>query len=533
MKLTYQDLLEKMTNMEMLAIPPEKGEMGGNFSSYDRNSSYDPSTDTYSQWGANRDCDGYIRMEKDRLVAFEMEGPGVIWRIWSANPQEGHIRIYTENEQTEKMDMPFRKLFERYAYDESRVEWPANFPELMPILSRGRNRFIPIPFNHYCKVTLNPGWGEFYHITYTKFPSCVELPEYSLDMEIEAQTALAVLDRKFYLRGKEAYEANQLENTLIENLTLNCEAGEQKILYQSDKSLAISGIWLLADEKQCAWEDLEKLRMEIYWDGEKEKSVSCSLASFFGVIKESCEYRSWPVSKTERECAAFWYMPCKSVIIKIINNHNIKLRLDFRIRYKYIPLDEAEQLMRFHAKEHGTEFAYLERERFEKSGDRWPDWPVLLCKGKGRFCGLHLVVDNHFVKPENEAEEWWYGIADKKTIDWWWGEGDEKFFVDGEKFPSSFGTGSEDYIGYAWAAEPPHVYFDSAYAVQNAVPLDGNGNTSLLRFHICDAIPFQNQFEGFLEKYNDNGWSVNATCEYTVTPFWYVLHDGNQVDPYQ
>ena len=61
----------------------------------------------------------------------------------------------------------------------------------------------------------------------------------------------------------------------------------------------------------------------------------------------------------------------------------------------------------------------------------------------------------------------------------------------------------------------------------------GNGNTSLLRFHICDAIPFQNQFEGFLEKYNDNGWSVNATCEYTVTPFWYVLHDGNQVDPYQ
>ena len=309
MKLTYQDLLEKMTNMEMLAIPPEKGEMGGNFSSYDRNSSYDPSTDTYSQWGANRDCDGYIRMEKDRLVAFEMEGPGVIWRIWSANPQEGHIRIYTENEQTEKMDMPFRKLFERYAYDESRVEWPANFPELMPILSRGRNRFIPIPFNHYCKVTLDPGWGEFYHITYTKFPSCVELPEYSLDMEIEAQTALAVLDRKFYLRGKEAYEANQLENTLIENLTLNCEAGEQKILYQSDKSLAISGIWLLADEKQCAWEDLEKLRMEIYWDGEKEKSVSCSLASFFGVIKESCEYRSWPVSKTERECAAFWYMP--------------------------------------------------------------------------------------------------------------------------------------------------------------------------------------------------------------------------------
>jgi hypothetical protein len=39
------------------------------------------------------------------------------------------------------------------------------------------------------------------------------------------------------------------------------------------------------------------------------------------------------------------------------------------------------------------------------------------------------------------------GAWDKKNIDWWWGEGDEKFFVDGEQFPSTFGTGSEDYVG--------------------------------------------------------------------------------------
>ena len=32
----------------------------------------------------------------------------------------------------------------------------------------------------------------------------------------------------------------------------------------------------------------------------------------------------------------------------------------------------------------------------------------------------------------------------------WWGEGDEKIFVDGETFPSHFGTGSEDYYGYSF-----------------------------------------------------------------------------------
>ena len=32
----------------------------------------------------------------------------------------------------------------------------------------------------------------------------------------------------------------------------------------------------------------------------------------------------------------------------------------------------------------------------------------------------------------------------------WWGEGDEKIWVDGESFPSIFGTGTEDYFGGAW-----------------------------------------------------------------------------------
>ena len=34
----------------------------------------------------------------------------------------------------------------------------------------------------------------------------------------------------------------------------------------------------------------------------------------------------------------------------------------------------------------------------------------------------------------------------------WWGEGDEKIYIDGEKFPGTFGTGTEDYYGYAYCA---------------------------------------------------------------------------------
>lgn len=530
MKYSYQDLLEKMTNLRELAVPPKKGENGGNFSSYDRKSAYDSLSDTYCEWGANADNKGCIRMEGDRLVAFEMEGPGVIWRIWSAAPGEGNIRIYTENEDAEKAVMPFRKWFERYAMGTGRVEWPANFPNLMPTLSRGRNRFIPIPFNRYCKITLDAGWGDFYHITYTKFPINTELPEYSLDMEIETQMPLAVVDRKFQLRGKIKDRKEELQAD-THKLSFSCAPKEEKIVYEQRQAIALNYIQLT--DTGNGWEGLEELELEIWWDREKEKSVSCSLSSFFGMTKNTEEYKSWPIVVTEHKCISYWYMPCNACKIAIKNKGMQKREYMLEFGIEKLEGKEANQLMRFHAKEHGSEFAYLDETRFMKNGDRWPDWPLLLCRGTGRFCGIHLAVDNQWKKPEEKAEEWWYGIADRKTVDWWWGEGDEKFFVDGEKFPSTFGTGSEDYIGYAWAAEPPHVLFDSAYAVQNAVPIDGNGMTSLLRFHICDNIPFQNCFEGFLEKYNDTGWREDAVCEFKATPFWYLLHDGQQKDYYE
>ena len=37
------------------------------------------------------------------------------------------------------------------------------------------------------------------------------------------------------------------------------------------------------------------------------------------------------------------------------------------------------------------------------------------------------------------------------------GEGDEKVYVDGETFPSHFGTGTEDYYGYAWGRYEPWI----------------------------------------------------------------------------
>ena len=134
-----------------------------------------------------------------------------------------------------------------------------------------------------------------------------------------------------------------------------------------------------------------------------------------------------------------------------------------------------ENYGRFHAKWHGDDPEPLpEPER------QAIDWRVLHVSGRGRWCGMMLHVWN--------------------PLGSWWGEGDEKIYIDGEKFPSTFGTGSEDYFGYAWCNP---TLFTKPYHAQS-ISENNAGHVSVNRFHISDQIPFQSAIEADIEKYFPN-----------------------------
>ena len=106
-----------------------------------------------------------------------------------------------------------------------------------------------------------------------------------------------------------------------------------------------------------------------------------------------------------------------------------------------------------------------------------------------------------------------------KPVPGWWGEGDEKFFVDGEKFPSTIGTGSEDYFGYAWSSGKVFVRPLHGQTIAN------RGQISDFRWHISDSVPFQQSFEADIEKY------FGPMTRYASTTFWYLSEGGT--DPYE
>lgn len=529
--LNYPFLVHRLYDLRYLANPPQIGEQSGNSSSYDRQSRYDTISNTYVQWSANDDGTGYIRKEGNDIVIFDKDGPGVIWRFWSALAKDGHIKIFIDNEGSPVLDKPFRDFFETFENDIP----PINFPNLVMTLSRGKNRFLPIPFDKHCKILLSENWGAYYQVTYTKYPSKTRVVSYPGKMSRSDCIALAEADR---FLGNRGYETPVYPEEKIENIRIGIKPGKKILIRELIGNKAITSLKFYFDgltEDSDKASLISHLWLRITWDSDKTPAVFAPLGMFFGTGNAVHPYRSLPLGIVGDEMYSSWFMPfSKKATIELLNKGDTRLVTACRIIY--IPLLEpADHMLRFHALWHDEnrynksettnegDFVInnLQDDKNIPAGGRDIDWPLLKTRGKGRFCGLTLHVENKWIEPEHAAETWWYGKWDKKTIDWWWGEGDEKFFVDGEKFPSTFGTGSEDYIGFAWSAEPPFPTFESPFASQPFTPVNGNGHTIVNRFHISDNIPFQDSFEAYIEKFKKDRWGLNNTCLYDVVVYWY------------
>lgn len=518
--MNYRDLLHRLTSLKWLTLPPSEQEKSGCMSSYDRASCYDEQNDCYLHWDANEDGIGCIRkLDDGSIVAFECEGPGVIWRVWSALPKQGHIRIYFDDAEIPGVDMPFIDWFETQPGDIP----PLNLSELSMRLSRGRNSFIPIPFQKKCRVELAPGWGSYYHFTYSRFPEGTLMPAYAERFTNDGLIALAECDRLLYDRGE--------SNNRTEPIVLPLSSGQTGCVKKQEGAGCIREMTLYTQGLSDVQWALRQLVVRFYWDGSTRPAVEAPLGDLFGGAPGYAHFRCLPISMEKMSFTLRFPMPfTKGFYMEVENMGNETQTLHFALDVS-AEMPAADSL-RFHAKWHRGFFGSQDRSRFAQGGDRWPDWPLLLVDGAcGRFCGVHMHIFNRWKEPDEPARSWWYGQWDRKNIDWWWGEGDEKFFVDGETFPSTFGTGSEDYVGYAWAAEPPFARFDSPFACMNAMPVDGNGHTGISRFQIADSIPFQNRFEAFIEKYKNDRWDGENSCLYAVTPYWYQEAGTNDSYP--
>jgi hypothetical protein len=488
---TYPDLVGHLTDLEALATPPEPGETTALASSYDRASQYDAAHDRYIRWDANSDGGGYVRKDGDKIVMADIKGPGCIWRTWTATAGEGHVKIYLDGNPSPAVDLPFSGYF-------NGLNLPFTRPRLVyRTAANGFDNYTPIPFQKSCKIVADPGWGNYFHFNYTQFPPDTVVPTFKLPLCPEDDAALDAANHIFNQCGHDPAGPRPGERN--DDSTLTVGPGKTATVFDLAGPRAITGLrlWLqgMPDGIDAQATFMRQLVLRITWDNQRAPAVWCPLGDYFGDAAGATPYLSLPCGLTrDGEWYSYWYMPFASrALVEVENEGPTPVTMSWKAIHS--PLTHpADALLRFHAKWH--------RDLPGPRMDRWPDWILLDAHGRGRFVGTQLHVWN----PNGG----------------WWGEGDEKFFVDREKFPSTFGTGSEDYFGFAWCSSTP---FNEPLHGQT-VNQGNAGHASLHRWHIADNVPFQQTFEASIEKYFSN----DRPTLYATAVFWYLAPDG--ADPY-
>ena len=502
--LSYPDLVHRLVDMEHLAVLPRDGERCAQWSSYERASHYDATARKYRFWEANRDGDGFIRNEGPVMVLAEMEGPGCLWRVWSALPEKGRVKIYLDGAEEPAVDMPFEDYFTGKAA-------PFDFPALSYGLEdkgcRGKNLYFPIPYQESCKIVAEKGWGKYFHFTYGTFPEGTRVPTFTGKLSTADRQALCEVDQYFQNSLGQHPSSRPLQWNAGDRSPEHVPAGGRRVVATLDGPNAVTAIRARVElgDREDQMAALRDVVLAVTWDGDAAPAVWCPLGDFFGTAPGVNHYRSLATGMTEDGWYSYWYMPFgEQAKIELINDGATPRNVQLEVATAPLTRPITE-LGRFHCKWH--------RDVFPVSEDRRPDWTLLKTAGRGRFCGamLHAWVPKGGTYPP---------VAPGHA---WWGEGDEKFFVDGEHFPSTFGTGTEDYFGYAWGHGG---LFQMPYHGQTMTQ-NNHGHQSVFRWQVPDAVPFTQSFEGYLEKYFPN----DLPARYATTVCWYLSAEGE--DPHK
>ena len=149
-------------------------------------------------------------------------------------------------------------------------------------------------------------------------------------------------------------------------------------------------------------------------------------------------------------------------------------------------------------------------------GAVWHEYNRIRTAGSEHVGGTGKHFDINYIDIDGTGVYIGDAVTVYNTADAWWGEGDEKIFVDGETFPSSIGTGTEDYYGYAWCRPEAfsHPFIAQPTGAGNFHP----GMTVNLRYRSLDAIPFTSGISSNIELWH---WAPTV-MNYALISYWYI-----------
>ncbi|HSR88478.1 MAG TPA: glycoside hydrolase family 172 protein, partial [Pontiella sp.] len=205
---------------------------------------------------------------------------------------------------------------------------------------------------------------------------------------------------------------------------------------------------------------LRKLRLKMYWDGEKTPSVDVPLGDFFCNPFYYREYSSMPLGRVNGAFICRFPMPYQAgARCELVNLSDSPVAVSMGVSGNHENTNGLER--RFHA-------------AWSASNRSGYPLKILKTSGAGHYVGCFLTA-----------------IGQDGT--WTILEGDEFLRPDPGKQPPQLGTGLEDYFNGAY-------YYTSLFDLPlHGLIEKGAMRTDQYRLHMLDAVPFNEHFEAGIE----------------------------------
>jgi len=526
---TYSGLLEEMADRDALARFPSPAYRQLQGSTYNRASvARDQPDQTFSGWFADSDGVFSIRQEPSpsggatEHVVMEHTGPGAITKLWTpffyrdyGNRIGARIRIYLNGSNVPVIDEHLIELVTRLEWNTSdygsKTASRNSFTVPHPIAAftaRAGNCYLPIPFSASCKVTMSD--LPFYDIvSYRAYDPGAAVENFSM-----ALYAAASNQARLNLTARQIGSATNFDGGTLHQTNRSLAAGAAMTLHLNAGAAAVRHLEVRLDAAQIAAAPaaLRSTVLIMTFDG--GQTVWCPLGDYFCSADSIHPFDTWTRSVTaDGRMICRWVKPYRTSASLTLANFGANA-VDATLTARTGDWTWNDNSMHFHASWRPDDVV---------PGTPPSDWNFVDALGKGVLVGDAWTVGNI------------HGS--------WWGEGDEKIYVDDDyevaKSPGLFGTGTEDYYGWAGGVVPTRTdEFSAPYLANVRVGgLDGGtkGYNINTRIRALDAIPFTRRLRFDMESSFGtdmrNPWNVLG---YSSTVFWYAIPgatDNRPPDP--
>jgi len=486
----FADLLEEMVNREGFILNTAPEYTSAMFSSYDRGSTSPNNPGWFDNW----DFCQYVRQElidgRNEWVLFDHEEPGAVVRIWLTAPlYQGTLRVYLNSS-----DTPV-------------VEFPPDAIGVIPLSeesSLGRNLYLPIPYACHCKITydgdncfetLEPDDRFYYQINYRAYAAGTTVQSFSMDDLTTYGTEIQNVQDHL---SAPSMSVSAPDRTISGTPGIVLDPGETFEQPVSGPG-AITRLQISLDSAADVDQALRSTVLAIDFDGVTR--VWSPVGDFFGSGPGRYPYVTWWQEVSgDNTMTSRWVMPFQeTAVIRFINLGDQQVTVSLKDTEVVDDAWWEGYSMYFHATWHSQRSIPVAGNTLITTNGS--DWNYVTISGKGRYMGDTLTVYNR--------------------DDDWWGEGDSKIWVDDDTFPSFFGTGTEDYYGYAFCGDGGT--YEAPFHAQPRGEGDSRnvGYTTNTRTRSLDAIPFTSRLQVDMELWH---WATTE-MDYAVTCYWYAF-DG-------